>query len=178
MIIIDCEFQNYRKYDIMIEVKKMNETVLCYIENENDEYLMLYRCKKKNDLNEGKWLGIGGHIEPNEEVEDAVIREVYEETGLTLTGINKRGIITFINDDYVEVMHLFTSNSFYGDLCECDEGQLKWVNKSDILDLPLWQGDKEFLMKLINADNYFEMKLYYSKNEFLRSEIDDISKIY
>lgn len=145
----------------------MVETVMCYIENEENQYLMLYRCKKENDLNEGKWLGIGGHIENDESPEEAIFRETLEETGLRLKSINKRGVITFINNDYEELIHLYTSNDYEGSIIECNEGDLHWINKNDIFNLSLWEGDKLFLNKLINNDEYFEMKLHYDNDIFL-----------
>lgn len=148
----------------------MVETVMCYIENKTNQFLMLYRCKKQNDLNEGKWLGIGGHIEIGESPEEAVYREVFEETGLTLKSFTKRAIITFINNDYEELIHLYTSNDYEGNLIECNEGELHWINKNDIFNLSLWEGDKLFLTKLINNDDYFEMKLHYDNDIFLYEE--------
>ncbi len=148
----------------------MVETVMCYIENEENQYLMLYRCKKENDLNEGKWLGIGGHIENDESPEEAIFRETLEETGLRLKSINKRGVITFINNDYEELIHLYTSNDYEGSIIECNEGELHWINKNDIFNLSLWEGDKLFLNKLINNDEYFEMKLHYDNDIFLYEE--------
>ena len=148
----------------------MVETVMCYIENEENQYLMLYRCKKENDLNEGKWLGIGGHIEIDESPEEAIFRETLEETGLRLKSINKRGVITFINNDYEELIHLYTSNDYEGSIIECNEGDLHWINKNDIFNLSLWEGDKLFLNKLINNDEYFEMKLHYDNDIFLYEE--------
>lgn len=148
----------------------MVETVMCYIENEENQYLMLYRCKKENDLNEGKWLGIGGHIENDESPEEAIFRETLEETGLRLKSINKRGVITFINNDYEELIHLYTSNDYEGSIIECNEGDLHWINKNDIFNLSLWEGDKLFLNKLINNDEYFEMKLHYDNDIFLYEE--------
>ena len=77
----------------------MKLTTLCYIENERDEYLMLHRTKKENDLNHDKWIGVGGKFEGNETPEECLLREVYEETGLTLTGFRFRGIVTFLSNE-------------------------------------------------------------------------------
>ena len=143
----------------------MVETVLCYIEKD-DSYLMLYKNKRKNDYNLGKWVGIGGHVEKNETIEECLLREVYEETGLKLLNYKNRGIVYFYNDDYKEKMYLFTSNSFSGNLIDCDEGELKYVLKKNIYDLPMWEGDKCFLNKILNNEEYFEMILYYKNNKF------------
>ncbi|MBP5173487.1 MAG: NUDIX domain-containing protein, partial [Clostridia bacterium] len=75
----------------------MKNTVLCYI-SRGDSYLLLYRNKKENDENEGKWIGIGGRIEEGESPEDCLIREVREETGLQLDGYRYRGLVTFVSD--------------------------------------------------------------------------------
>lgn len=143
----------------------MVETVLCYIEKDNS-YLMLYKNKRKNDYNLGKWVGIGGHVEKNETIEECLLREVYEETGLKLLNYKNRGIVYFYNDEYKEKMYLFTSNSFSGNLIDCDEGELKYVLKKNIYDLPMWEGDKCFLNKILNNEDYFEMILYYKNNRF------------
>ena len=158
----------------MIQLKK---TVLCYIED-NNKYLMLHRTKKNQDLNEGKWLGIGGHIEANETPDEALIREVLEETGLTLLNYTFNGIVEFINDNYKEIMYLYTSNSFEGLISECNEGELSWIDKDKILSLNLWDGDKIFLKKLFNNETNFYLRLYYDNNNFVRSDSDDLSKIY
>lgn len=145
----------------------ISNTVLCYIEKD-DSYLMLLRNKRKDDMNKGKWIGVGGHIEPNESKEDALIREIKEETNLNLLDYKLRSIIYFHNDNYMEVMNLYTSDKFEGELSNCDEGTLKWVKKSDILDLNLWEGDKSFLPLLIQNEPYFEMELFYENDKLIK----------
>jgi len=148
----------------------MEETVLIYIEKDN-KYLLIYRNKKKNDMNQGKYLGIGGHIEANETKEDAVIREVKEETNLKLLSFEYRAKLTFINNDYSEVMFLFTSSSFEGDIkYNCNEGDLLWIDKNELLKLPIWEGDKHFLKVLNETKNYFEMTLTYKNDELVKVE--------
>ena len=119
----------------MGETKKQRSplTTLCYIEKD-DSYLMLHRIKKKQDVNEGKWIGVGGHFEENESPENCLLREVKEETGLTLTSWRFRGIVTFIAKGWpTEYMCLYTADGFEGTLRECDEGELAWVAKKDVL---------------------------------------------
>lgn len=147
------------------------ETVLCYIEKEH-QFLMLFRNKKKEDINKGKYIGIGGHIEPYETKEEALIREVKEETGLTLLSYQYRGKILFQSDEFVEIMHLFTSSEFIGELIDCDEGELHWINIKDILSYPHWEGDEYFLKKLINNEPYFEMSLIYQN--YILKEVKEI----
>lgn len=145
----------------------MERTVLCYIKKEN-QYLMLHRNKKKKDMNKDKWVGIGGHIEANETIEEALLREVKEETGLTLVSYKNRGYIKFVNDDYEEEMFLFSSNEFEGEIIDCLEGELSWIDESEIFSLNLWEGDKYFLKPLINNEKYFNLELIYSKNKLIK----------
>ena len=145
----------------------MINTTLCYIEKDG-KYLMLHRIKKKNDLNQDKWIGIGGKFEDKESPEDCVIREALEETGLHLTSPLYRGIVTFVSDQYeTEWMHLFTATEFTGKLKECDEGVLEWVDKEFLYSLPMWEGDKIFL-KLLEISR----SLDDSKIEQLTAERD------
>lgn len=147
----------------------MDKTVLCYLIN-NNQYLMLFRNKKKDDLNEGKWIGVGGHLEKGETKEQALVREIKEETGLDLHSSIFRGELVFKNDDYEEIMYLYTSDDFSGTLINCDEGELRWINKEDIMNLNMWEGDKAFLPRLINSNNFIKMTLIYSKGKLVKVE--------
>ncbi len=141
-------------------------TTLCYIEKE-EKYLMLHRVSKKNDVNKDKWIGVGGHFEEGESPEECLLREVKEETGLTLTKWNFRGIVTFCAEDYpTEYMCLYTAEGFEGELTECDEGTLEWVDKNRLNELQLWDGDVLFLDLLRRKVPFFSLKLCYQKNGF------------
>ena len=136
-------------------------STLCYIEKE-DQYLMLHRILKKNDINKDKWIGVGGHFEDGESPEECVLREVKEETGYTLTSYRYRGIVTFVfGDQETEYMSLFTADAFTGEQVECNEGILEWVNKKDIFHLNLWEGDKIFFRLLEEEIPFFSLKLVY-----------------
>ena len=151
---------------------KSQLTTLCYLEKDG-QYLMLHRTSKANDENHDKWIGVGGHFEFQESPEDCLIREVKEETGLTLNSWAFRGIVSFISDDHpAEYMHLYTSQDFSGQLTECNEGQLEWVKKENIKELNLWEGDKIFLDFLTKDVPFFSLKLIY-KNGILVSRTLD-----
>ena len=139
----------------------MLNTTLCYLER-GDEYLMLHRTKKENDLNHDKWVGVGGKFQEGESPEDCVLRETREETGLTLTRWRYRGLVTFVSDQWgTEYMHLFTADRWTGEPHPCDEGDLAWIKKKDLLALPLWEGDRIFLELLERDVPFFSLKLRY-----------------
>lgn len=142
--------------------EKSRLTTLCYLERD-DQYLMLHRIVKKNDVNKDKWIGVGGHFEEGESPEECLLREVKEETGLTLTSYRFRGLITFISDRWVpEYMCLYTADGFEGQMTECQEGTLEWVPKKDLDSLNLWTGDRIFFRLLEEEAPFFSLKLCYT----------------
>ena len=149
----------------------MKLTTLCYIEKD-DKYLMLHRVKKENDVNHDKWIGVGGKFERDETPEECLLREVKEETGLTLTKFAYRGLITFISNEWeTEYMHLFTASEYEGELTLCDEGELVWVKKSELMNLSLWEGDKIFLKRLEESKDFFTLKLRYEGDELVENKM-------
>lgn len=145
---------------------KSQLTTLCYIEKDN-QYLMLHRVSKKNDINKDKWIGVGGHFEGEESPEECLLREVYEETGLLLTSWQFRGIVTFCSEGYqTEYMCLYTADGFQGNLAACNEGKLEWVDKDKIGDLNLWDGDMLFMDLLRKQAPFFSLKLCYRQDGF------------
>lgn len=145
----------------------MDKTVMIYLEK-NNQYLMLYRNKKKKDINKNKYIGVGGHVEKGETPDEAIVREVKEETGLDLLSFRKRGLVYFVLNGYEEEMYIYTSLDFKGELIECNEGELSWVDKEKVLSLPIWEGDKYFLKHLLKDDEYFEMRLIYEDDKLIQ----------
>lgn len=148
-------------------------TTLCYVEQDG-KYLMMHRVKKEHDINEGKWIGVGGHFEPGESPEECLLREVREETGLMLTSWKFRGIVTFVSDDCpTEYMCLYTADGFEGILTEdCREGVLQWVPKEEVPGLTLWEGDRAFLELLTRDVPFFSLKLCYEKGRLTECVLD------
>ena len=154
----------------------MKRTTLCYIRNKGC-MLMLYRDRKPDDPNEGKWLGVGGRIEEGETPDECNVREVLEETGLRLKSACFHGIIRFRADEYEdEDMYLYSSDDFEpedeaaaalfresGDYPPpyCDEGRLEWIPDEEILSLPMWEGDRAFVEKLLRGEKEISMTLQY-----------------
>ncbi len=150
----------------------MINTTLCYLEQDG-KYLMLHRVKKENDINKDKWIGIGGKFEEGESPEECLLREVKEETGLTLTDWRCCGIITFLADQHpAEYMHLFWSDAFEGSVSDCDEGVLEWIAKEELFQLPLWEGDKIFLKMMQEHHPFFLLKLEYQTGHLRRAVLN------
>ena len=151
----------------------MHNSTLCYITRGND-VLMLHRVKKKNDVNQDKWIGIGGKFEEDETPDECLLREAQEETGLTLTSWKCRGVVTFLtNGPYDgEYMYLFTADGFEGELKECDEGDLQWISREFLDQLPKWEGDQIFLDLLWQDAPFFLLKLRYQGSTLVEAVLN------
>lgn len=150
----------------------MELTTLCYIEK-GDAYLMLHRVSKEYDVNKDKWIGVGGHFEKGESPEECLLREVKEETGLTLTSYRFRGLVTFLNEGWeAEYMCLYTADGFEGELTACNEGKLEWVEKEKLNELNLWEGDRIFFRLLDEELPFFSLKLEYRGDCLVRAYLD------
>lgn len=139
----------------------MINSTLCYILR-GDEVLMLHRVKKAHDINKDKWIGVGGKFESGESPDECLLREAWEETGLTLTRWRCRGVVTFLVDGTGEYMYLFTADGFTGTLKTCDEGDLAWISRDALGALPKWEGDEIFLNLLWQDAPFFLLKLCYT----------------
>ena len=149
---------------------KLIFTTLCYIEQDG-KYLMLHRNKKKDDINKNKYIGIGGHLEHGETPEECIIRETLEETGLKLENPVLRGMITFVMDEVTEHSFLYTCDAFSGCIHVCTEGELVWIEKDKVLEVPLWEGDRIFLPLLGTEERFFNLKLVYEKDVLKESKL-------
>lgn len=147
--------------------KACDLTTLCYMEKDG-KYLMMHRVKKEKDVNKDKWIGIGGHFEEGESPEECLLREVREETNLTLTSYRFRGMVTFCDGaGYTEYMMLFTADGFEGEMIKpelCREGELVWIDKEKVFDLNIWEGDRVFFRLLNDNAPFFSLKLEYDGN--------------
>ena len=154
-------------------LKTMKQTTLCYLER-GDQYLMLHRVKKQNDASHDKWIGVGGKCEADESPDECMLREVREETGLTVTSWRYRGIVTFISDIWpCEYMHLFTADQWTGNETNCDEGDLQWIEKEYLFGLTLWPGDRIFLRLIMDSSQpFFSLKLVYQGDDLVSAKLD------
>ncbi len=138
---------------------------------------MLHRIKKHEDINAGKWIGIGGKLEDGETSDECLIREVREETGLTLTDFRFRGEVYFLNDVYPnELMYLYTASRFEGELTDCNEGVLQWVEKGSVSTLPMWEGDKVFFRLMETLNEPFKLTLNYCGDALISHSYEMLNK--
>jgi len=143
----------------------MDKTTIIYLEKDN-KYLMLHRNKKEKDLNKDKWIGVGGHIEEYESPNQCIIREVKEETNLDLLSFKLCGEVTFDIDGYLEIMYVYTSKDFIGELKECYEGTLEWIDKDKINTLNIWEGDL-IIFENMQKEYYFKLKMIYINDKLI-----------
>ncbi len=145
---------------------------LCYLVTQ-DSILMLHRNKNPEDFHFGKWNGLGGKCNLRETPEDCVRREVFEESGLTITTADSLGILNFPNftPSVDWNVHLYRSLDFSGELTENHEGSLSWIKKSDVLNLNLWPGDQVFLPYVIRGEE-ISGRFYYENGVYKGHEID------
>lgn len=146
----------------------MIQSTLCYIERDN-KTLMMHRVKKENDMHEGKYNGVGGKLEAGETPQECAIREIYEETGLSVKDPDFKGMITFPKlgkkqEDWV--VYIFRVINFSGELIDCNEGNLEWIETDKLMDLNLWEGDRIFIPWL-QKDAFFSGKFEYGSDETL-----------
>ena len=150
----------------------MIDSSLCYL-CRGDEVLMMHRTRKKNDMNHDKWIAVGGRFEEGETPEECAMREVLEETGLTMVSPRYRGVVTFLSDQYpAERMHLFTADTFTGKMTDCDEGELVWLPKADLDALPQWEGDRIFHRLLRENAPFFRLELRYGGEQLLSAVLN------
>ncbi|MBI2420131.1 MAG: 8-oxo-dGTP diphosphatase [Ignavibacteriales bacterium] len=151
----------------------MKLATLCYVKDETqNKTLMLHRVKKENDMHEGKWNGLGGKFEPGETPEECAIREIHEESGLTITNPTFKGVITFPEFDGIEdwYVFMFVSKEFSGSLIESKEGNLAWIDDDKLLELNLWEGDRIFIPWL-DSGFFFSAKFVYKDKKLVSHDV-------
>lgn len=147
----------------------MRISTVCYIQYQ-DQVLMLYRNKKDLDVNRGKWIGLGGKLEAGESPDEAMKREVLEESGIVLDNYKTLGLLTFCYEALeTEYIFVYKATVDKPDHQPCNEGELAWIPKQEIMNLPLWEGDKIFLPLVLQDQeaNFFSIKLQYNKHDQL-----------
>lgn len=152
------------------------DTTVCYIKRQKsspEEFLFIYRNKKENDINHGKNIGIGGHIEGDETPYQCNIREVFEETGLKLNSSTYLGLVIFSDlsiSNQRFLMHVYFSDSYEGseNLPACTEGELNWLTVDEFLNRPHFEGDEYFLKYAFCGEFFGVVELVYNSNSLTK----------
>ena len=145
----------------------MKLATLCYLRRDN-KTLMIHRVKKKNDIHQDKWNGLGGKFHPGESPEECVVREIEEESGFLIKNPELKGVLTFPefspDDDWY--VFVFVATEFEGKIIESTEGNLEWIDNNQLLNLNLWEGDRHFI-KLLDKNVFFSGKFHYKNGKLI-----------
>lgn len=123
---------------------------------DGESVLMVHRNARADDEHLGKYNGLGGKLENDEDVLAGMIREIREEAGIECTQISLRGTVSWPGfgkhgEDWLGFIFLVTA--FEGEpFTENAEGPLKWVRKDQLHTLPMWEGDRHFLPLVFDDD--------------------------
>ena len=131
----------------MKRIETVELTVLCLI-RKDDCYLLQDRIKKD-------WRGFtlpGGHVEPGESIVDAVVREMQEETGITVENPKLCGVKQFPIDGGRYLVFLFVADQFSGEVISSEEGAMHWVKKEDLTKVNLVNDFKELLEVMLDEN--------------------------
>ena len=118
--------------------------------------LMVHRVFRDDDENKGKFNGVGGKLEKNEDVATCMTREIMEETGLKVLSMSLRGTLCWADfgpNKENWLGFVFLIDGFEGEpRTENEEGTLSWVPVSSLQELPMWKGDRHFLPLVFDGD--------------------------
>ena len=146
-------------------------STICYI-SKGDKTLLLYRNKKKNDVHEGFWLGLGGEIERGESVEECAKRVVFEKTGFRISNMRMCGVVSsssfYVDEEWL--MFLFSCGDFTGELIDSNEGTLEWVETDKMMELPMWEGDYVYL-DWMKQNKFFSANMVHKDKKLISHEV-------
>jgi 8-oxo-dGTP diphosphatase len=123
---------------------------------DRSKVLMIHRNARADDQHLGKYNGLGGKMEPGEDIAQCMRREIAEEAGIHVTAMRFRGTVNWPGfgkqgEDWLGFV--FIIDAFDGEsLTENNEGTLEWVDVASLYDLPMWEGDRHFLPLVFDND--------------------------
>ena len=136
-------------------------------------------AEKKRGFGIGKFNGIGGKVEKDETIEEAMIRETQEEIGVTPTNFTQMATITFdewVNDEEKQViMSVFVAQSYIGKIVETDEMRPKWFNISDIPYEKMIEDDKIWLPEVLKGNKLNARFVFDKEFKMISSKIDIVN---
>ena len=147
-------------------------TLVYVVSPDRSQVLMQHRNKRPQDIHFGKYVGLGGKVEPDEDVVSGAIREAYEESGLTVTRITLRGTISWPGFGkngqgwfgFIFRVDEFTGVAHGGN----EEGTLEWVRLESLATLPMWDSDHEWLpMVLDDSPDQFHGVMPYRDGQMV-----------
>jgi len=118
--------------------------------------LLVHRNRRPADQHYGKYNGLGGKMEKNEDIVQCLVREIREEAGIACDKVVLRGTINWTGfgpngEDWFGF--IFRVDSYTGEPVSVnDEGDLVWVDVTDVMELPMWEGDRHFLPLVFDGD--------------------------
>ena len=122
---------------------------LGYVLSPDRQRVLMVRRSRDSDLHQGKYNGLGGKLEPDEDVVTCMVRELREEAGIEVTALRLRGTLSwpgFGKDGEDWFGFVFVVDSFTGTVPDhSDDGPLEWVELDRLEELPMWEGDRHFL---------------------------------
>lgn len=124
-------------------------------------------------MHQGKWNGLGGKLEPGETPEACALREIHEESGLEVHNLQMRGVLTFpgFAKDEDWYVFVFTAKAESGDVIDPPEGNLEWIPNDRLVDLPLWEGDRQFIPWL-DQPTFFSGMFHYIDGKLVESKVN------
>lgn len=133
--------------------------------------------KKKRGIGAGRYNGYGGKVDAGETVEESLLREVFEESGLILKKYQKIGILQLETPQFENEMHIFASDSFEGELRETAEMTPEWFWEQDIPFEEMWQSDSLWFPYFLGGQKFLGRVIFDEDDQVLESSIEPVDQI-
>ena len=154
---------------------RLRDVTLCFlVQKSNGEVENICLAMKKRGFGKGKWNGVGGKVEQNETIEEAVVRETEEEIGVNPKEIEKVATITFLfthNKDWDQLVHVYFASKWDGEPRESDEMRPKWFSVQKIPYKSMRVDDEIWLPKVLKGEKVIATFIFDENERILYREI-------